>query len=121
MSAALRKASPRVTRAAMSAAERCWPAGGCTDGDGACGVAEAGGAAAVGTDALGCGICSGRTGAGVGTAGAACGFGGSGVGGRAAADGAAWGAGCGGATLGEGSPAGGSDRSSGVFTSGILT
>src|SRR6478736_2176712 len=114
MSPALRNASPRVTRAAMSAAERCWPArdctgGDCTGGDVACGVAAAGGAAGVGTDALGCGICSGRNGAGVGTAGAGCGFGDSGVGERAVADGeAAWG-GCGGATLGEGLPAGASD------------
>ena len=84
-------------------------------------MAAAGGAAGVGMDALGCGICSGRNGPGVGTAGAACGFGGSGVGGRTAADGEAWGAGCGGATLGEGLPAGAGDRSSGVFTSGILT
>src|SRR5580693_9272538 len=110
MSPALRNASPRVTSAAISGVERCWPAGDCTGGGGACGVAAALGTAEVATDAFGCGICSGRSGAGVGTAGAACGFGGfggSGVGGRAAADGAARGAGCSGATLGEGSRAGG--------------
>src|SRR5580693_10511030 len=107
MSPALRNASPRVTSAAISVAERCWSAGGCTAGGDACGVAVVRGAAGVGTDALGCSICPGRTGAGVGAAGTACGFGGSGVGGRAAIDGAAWGVGCGGATLGERLTAGG--------------
>src|SRR5271155_3152650 len=118
MSPALRNASPRVTKAVISVSERCWPAGDCTGGGGACGGAVARGAAGVATDAFGCGNCSGGNGAGVASAGAGCG---SGVGGRAAGDGAARGAGCSGAMLGEGLPAGGADRPSGVFTSGILT